>query len=108
MSVDDTGFRAYKGENQEKIVEEPATEKEAALHMENLFKAMRSRKLRRPERRLEIGVTFATLVHMANASYRTGRRLHWDAEKWQFVNDAEASALLTRHYRAPYIVPEKV
>jgi hypothetical protein len=67
---------------------------------------MRSRKYQDLNADIEVGVLSATLVHMANASYRTGRRLHWDAAKWQFANDPEASAYLTRHYRAPYVVPE--
>ena len=108
MSIDNSGFRLYKGEDNKKTMEEPATEKEAGMHMANFFKAVRSRRYQDLNADVEVGVLSATLVHMANASYRTGRRLHWDAARWQFQNDAEASALLTRQYRAPYVVPEAV
>ena len=47
-------------------------------------------------------------VHMANISYRLGRKLHWDAETETFKNDAEANAMLTREYRAPFVVPREV
>jgi hypothetical protein len=47
-------------------------------------------------------------VHYANASYRVGRRLTIDPKTWGVVNDPEADRLLTREYRAPYVVPEKV
>ncbi|MFW6162863.1 MAG: hypothetical protein ACODAJ_08820, partial [Planctomycetota bacterium] len=41
-------------------------------------------------------------------TYRLGRTLEFDPEKEQFVGDPEADKLLTRPYRAPYVVPEKV
>ena len=40
--------------------------------------------------------------HLGLISMLTGRKLQWDVEKEEIVNDAEASALLTRPYRAPY------
>jgi predicted dehydrogenase len=39
---------------------------------------------------------------------RVGRKLEFDAKTERFVNDDEANALLTRKYRAPFVVPEKV
>jgi hypothetical protein len=51
----------------------------------------------------------ASLIHLANISYRLGgRTLQFDGAKEKFINDPEADALLTRPYRAPYIVPDKV
>jgi hypothetical protein len=47
-------------------------------------------------------------VHLANISYRLGRTLHWDAKTMQCINDAEANTMLTRAYRSPFVVPEKV
>jgi hypothetical protein len=47
----------------------------------------------------------ADLVHLANISYRTGRKLVLEPGKTQFAADKEANALITRHpYRAPYVV----
>jgi predicted dehydrogenase len=37
-----------------------------------------------------------------------GRRLSFDPQAERFVNDSEADALLTREYRKPFVVPEKV
>jgi Oxidoreductase family, C-terminal alpha/beta domain len=49
------------------------------------------------------------LVHMANISYRLGRKLNFEPAKHAFVNDSEANAMRTRpKYRAPYLVPDKV
>ena len=50
----------------------------------------------------------AALPHMANIAYRVGRQLKFDGKTERFVGDAEADQLLTREYRAPYVVPEKV
>ena len=37
-----------------------------------------------------------------------GRTLTFDGARERFVNDREADALLTRTYRAPFVIPEKV
>ena len=39
---------------------------------------------------------------------RVGRKLEFDAKTERFVNDKEADALLTRDYRKPFAVPDKV
>ena len=48
------------------------------------------------------------LVHLANISYRVGRTLHFDSKTMTMTGDAEANKLLTRDYRKPFVVPEKV
>jgi len=48
------------------------------------------------------------LAHLGNIAYRLGRVLTFDPDAEKFVNDAEADKMLTRNYRPPYIVPEKV
>ena len=50
----------------------------------------------------------ADLPHLANIAYRTGRMVRFDPQKERFIGDEEANRLLTRNYRAPYLVPEKV
>jgi hypothetical protein len=45
-------------------------------------------------------------VHLANISYRLGRTIHWDAKTLRCVGDEEANKMLTRDYRAPYVVPK--
>jgi hypothetical protein len=45
-------------------------------------------------------------VHLANISYRLGRTIHWDAKTLTCVGDDEANKMLTRDYRAPYVVPK--
>jgi predicted dehydrogenase len=47
-------------------------------------------------------------VDLAKDKYRLGRLLSYDAAAEKFVGDDEASKLLTRPYRAPFVVPAEV
>ena len=69
---------------------------------------MRSRKRSDLNAAIEEGAISTTLVHLANISYRLGRTLNFDAETYTCKGDAEANAMFTRNYRAPFVVPEKV
>ncbi len=40
--------------------------------------------------------------HLGVISMLVGRKLHWDVKQEKILNDPEASALMTREYRAPY------
>jgi predicted dehydrogenase len=112
LVIDDRGYQIYKGEKHEKKTDDGGGEKgeenSTRAHMENFTKAVRSRNYKDLTADVEIGVASATLCHLANASYRTKRKLAFDASRRQFLNDAEANKLLTREYRSPYVVPEKV
>ena len=50
----------------------------------------------------------ACIGHLGNISYRLGRTLEFDPDKMRFKNDKEADEMLTREYRAPFIVPKNV
>jgi predicted dehydrogenase len=50
----------------------------------------------------------AAKLKLDDATYRLGRKLTFDANTERFVGDEEANAMLTRAYRAPYVVPESV
>ena len=108
MAIDGRGFQVYKGEKNEKVLDEKQDSTEAREHIENFFKAVRSRKPEDLTAGVEAGVLSASLVHLANASYRAGRKLAVDPKSMRFVGDSQANALLTRAYRAPYVVPEQV
>ena len=47
-------------------------------------------------------------VALDGLNYRLGRKLTFDATTESFVGDAEANQLLTRHYRAPFVVPDRL
>jgi hypothetical protein len=81
-----------------------AGENSTVLHMKNFLAACRSRNHQQLNADIEIGAVSAALCHLANISYRVGKRLSWDTAKWKFASDNEADALLTRNYRRPYVV----
>jgi len=56
---------------------------------------------------IEEGAMSCVLVHLANISYRLGRTLHWTRRPGR-QKRPEANNMLTRNYRAPYIVPARV
>jgi len=50
----------------------------------------------------------ATFCLLSDISYRLKRDLKFDTKTERFPGDDEANAMLTRAYRKPYAVPEKV
>jgi len=108
MVLDGGGYSVYLGEKRELAKQGKAQRGDTAPHMDNFLKAVRSRKREELTAELAINVLASNFCHLANISYRVGRSLTWDAQKERFARDADADLLLTRKYRAPYVVPEKV
>jgi predicted dehydrogenase len=77
-------------------------------HWANFISAVRSRKRQDLNAEIEEGALSCNLMHLANISYRVGRTLHWDAKTMTCIGDKEANEMLTRIYRAPYVVPKNV
>ncbi|HOW09231.1 MAG TPA: Gfo/Idh/MocA family oxidoreductase [Bacteroidales bacterium] len=77
-------------------------------HFANFLDAIRSGKDETLHCHVSEGHLSSSLPLLANISYLLGRQLTFDGAREKFVNDREADALLTREYRKPYIVPEKV
>jgi hypothetical protein len=77
-------------------------------HFANFIDCMRTRNTANLHAPILEGHLSATLVHLANASYRLGRTINFDPQTESVVNDSEATELLKGTYRAPYIVPEQV
>ena len=57
---------------------------------------------------IEDGHLSSSLAHLGNISYRVGQELQFDGKTERFVGNAKADALLTRTYRAPFAIPDKV
>jgi hypothetical protein len=106
-AMSDEGFQAYKGESSELIMEErpergsPDT---TMLHMRNFLAACKSRNEKELHDPLSNAILSADLCHLANISYRTGRKLTIEAGP-NFTGDAEATKMISREvYRKPYVV----
>lgn len=104
-AMSDSGFQAFKGESNEVVMEElPEKGDATALHMQNFLAACRSRNFKELHDGLDNAVLSAGLCHLANISYRTGRKLNLE-EGPKFADDPEADKYLTRPaYRKPYVV----
>ncbi len=55
---------------------------------------------------IEEGFYSCALIHLGNISYRLGRSIDFDPDTQEIIGDPEASAMLTREYREPYVVPD--
>jgi predicted dehydrogenase len=77
-------------------------------HYANFVKAVKARDHKLLNADIEQGHLSSAYCHLGNIAYRLGRKLHINPSTESFVNDPEADAMLTREYRAPYVVPTKV
>lgn len=107
-AMSDQGFQAFKGESNELVMEErpergPGGGDATKLHMQNFLAACRSRNYKDLHDEIANAYPSASLCHLANISYRTGRKLTLTPGP-KFANDPEANKLLTREYRKPYVV----
>ena len=69
-------------------------------HVRNFLDCVRTRQ--DPAGPVEIGHRTASICHLGNIAMMLKRKVEWDPEKEQFVNDDEANRLLDRPMRAPW------
>jgi predicted dehydrogenase len=74
----------------------------------NFIEAVRSGRKQDLQCDINEGFYSSTLPHLANISYRLGRMLKFMGDYEKFANDPQADKMLTRVYRIPYVVPDKV
>ncbi len=126
LIVDGSGFQLYKStagdisgdaargagagsrEKYEKAMEEKPAPGDTEPHMKNFLEAIRARDYNLLHADIEIGARSAAFCHLANIAYRVGRTLRLADPTGRFLGDDQANAMLTRNYRAPYVVPEQV
>jgi predicted dehydrogenase len=80
-------------------------------HYRNFIECVISRKKENLHAPVEEAHISCGLMHLANASYRLGRTIHFNPETQQVIGDKEAEKLLRdgdRGYRAPYTIPAQV
>jgi predicted dehydrogenase len=105
MAIDGYGtYKTYLGKKNEPG---PSGD-EPGDNWANFIDALRAGDKKKLNAPIEEGALSVELVHLANLSYRTGRTLHFDAEKFAVTGDSEATRMFTRNYRKGWVVPEKV
>jgi predicted dehydrogenase len=108
LAISRRGFKitpeVWKGAGQDDAAEiEPVEEAGAEMdgpHVRNFLDCVKSRK--RPVADVEEGHWSAAMCHLGNIATRLGRSLRWNADKEEFVGDAEANGRLHYEYRKPW------
>ena len=77
-------------------------------HYADFINAIRANEQKLAKGDIREGFYSCALMHLGNISYRLGKTLEFDPVKMKFINDPEADAMLTRQYRKPYVVPDKI
>ena len=70
------------------------------LHLKNFIECVRTRQ--KPVANVEIGHRSTIVPHLGNIAFRTGRKIHWDAEREEIPYDPKAAELLDRPARKPW------
>jgi predicted dehydrogenase len=76
-------------------------------HFQNFIDSVRTRDRSNLNCDIEEGYKSSVLNHLANCSYRLERSLEFDPKSERFV-DEEANQMVSRAYRKPFVVPDKV
>lgn len=103
-------YKVWLGEDQEPQPSIHAGNDEVA-HFANFIDCVITRKAGELHAPIEEGQISCTMLHLANASYRLGRTIHFNPDTQQIIGDQEADVLVRdgdRGYRAPFVVPEEV
>ncbi len=95
-----------KGEDSEIIAQDKGYFPDE-VHQQNFIESIRSRKI--PNANIEQGHRSAILVHLANLSYRMGKKqLYFDGSKELVTNSDEANLLDKGYYRRGFEMPGKL
>jgi predicted dehydrogenase len=81
---------------------------ERVNHFQNFIDCVRSRNREDLHADILEGHMSTALCHLANVSFRTRRTIIFDPATETIPGDKEANAMLTRKYREPFVVPDKV
>ncbi len=103
IHVNRGGLRA----SDEKILQQDIGPSETRLyesrdHQQNFLDCVRSRKLTICP--AEVGHRSVSVALLGEIAMLTGRKIKWDPETEEIVGDAQASALLGRSYREPWVL----
>jgi hypothetical protein len=91
------------GKELDDIPEIPRTLRRSPGHQRNFLDCVKSRSP--ADSNLDYAFPMTTPMYLGCIAYRLGRPLQWDAATEQFVGDPEATAMLSKPYRAPWRLP---
>jgi predicted dehydrogenase len=101
LLIDRKGYQIIpEGPKQDPILSPEGLIEGYGEHQRQFIECVKTRK--RPPCDIEDGHRSTTALQLANISYRTGRKIFWDAEKEQILNDPDACRYLSKEYRKPW------
>jgi len=103
LTINDKGWQAYVDG---KVVDKQDGEEDSLGVITSFVESVKTRKM--PNADIEEGHRSTTLCHLGNVSHRVGRPVQWDGKLERFIKDDEANRYLSREYRKPFVLPEKV
>ena len=112
------GFKTYFGRkdepgpsmSREDEVHDPMDPEARGLepHFYNFIECVKSRRWQDLNADILEGHLSTTISLLGNIAYRTGRKLIFNPRSEKFINDDDANTYLTREYRQPYVLSDKV
>lgn len=108
LIIHNRGYNSFLGENRKPGPSMAQEGDDTYRHVDNFLKAVHSRKHEDLACDIEVGHISAALCHLANIAYRVGDKVRFNPITERFVGNDEANRLVTRDYRAPYVVPDQV
>ncbi len=108
LTIDGDKWQTFLGAPDAKTFEPGPKGGGGGDHFANFIEAVLARDPKKLHAEIEEGHRSSALCHLGNIAYRAGRALAFDNASETFPGDAQANSLLTREYRSPFTMPEKV
>jgi predicted dehydrogenase len=109
IKIQPSGYSSYKeGDGPLFTSDDPATSDSVVNHFTNFLDCVKSRNRQNLHAEILEGHLSTSLCHLGNIACRLKRTLHFSPDAEKFVNDSEADTYLTKMYRAPFLLPDKV
>jgi predicted dehydrogenase len=104
-----SGFSSYSEEKGPAFTnDDPATRDSVLNHFTNFIDCVRSARWQDLNADILEGHLSSSLCHMGNIACRLKRSLQFNPKTETFINDPEADTYVSKVYRSPYDLPEKV
>lgn len=83
----------------------PSSDNGLQKHWINFVEVIKSRKMENLRCSIQEGAAVATVAQMGNISYRSGKKLYWNAKEAQFTDTSINSTYLMKPYHNGYSLP---
>jgi hypothetical protein len=101
-----SNYQTYLGDKREKGPGRETSDGDS--HFRNWIDAIKARDMSIQNGPVETAHLSSALAHLGNISYRLGCQLNFDPVAERFIGNEDANRMLSREYRAPYVLPEKI